>query len=51
MQRTSQGALENMKAGYPLEIMAMDIVGPLPTSKTDNKYILVISDYFTKCMG
>ena len=26
----------------------MDIVGPLPTSKSGNKYILVISDYFTK---
>ena len=47
-QQTWQGALENMKAGYPLEIMAMDIVGLLPTSKTGNKYILVISDYFTK---
>ena len=47
-QHARQGALENMKAGYPLEIMAMDIVGPLPTSKTGNKYILVISDYFTK---
>ena len=47
-QRTRRGALENIKAGYPLEIMAMDIVGPLPTSKSGNKYILVISDYFTK---
>ena len=47
-QQTRQGALENMKTGYPLEIMAMDVVGPLPTSKTGNKYILVISDYFTK---
>ena len=28
--------------------MAMDIVSPLPFSKTGNKYILVISDYFTK---
>ena len=47
-QQTRRGALENIKAGYPLEIMAMDIVGPLPTSKSGNKYILVISDYFTK---
>ena len=47
-QQTRQGALENMKAGYSPEIMVMDIVGPLPTSKTGNKHILVISDYFTK---
>ena len=47
-QQTRRGALENIKAEYPLEIMAMDIVGPLPTSKSGNKYILVISDYFTK---
>ena len=47
-QQTRQGALENVKAGYPLEIIAMDIVGPLPTGKLGNRYILVISDYFTK---
>ena len=47
-QQTRWGALENIKAGYPLEIVAMDIFGPLPTSKSGNKYILVISDYFTK---
>ena len=42
------GALQNMKTGYPLEIVAMDIVGPLPPSKSGNKYILVVSDYFTR---
>ena len=31
-----------MKAGYPQEIRTMDIVGPLPTSKRRNKYILTI---------
>jgi hypothetical protein len=28
--------------------IAMDFVGPFPTTKNGNKYILVISDYFTK---
>ena len=47
-QQTRRGDLENVKAGYPLEIIAMDIVGPLPTSKSGKKYIIVISEYFTK---
>ena len=37
-----------METGYPLELIAMDIVGPFPPSKSENKYILVVSDYFTK---
>ena len=28
--------------------VAMDILGPLPQTPRDNKYILVIGDYFTK---
>ena len=32
----------------PLEWMAVDIVGPLPRTKNDNLYIVVIVDYFTK---
>ena len=43
-----RGALHNVKTGYPLELIAMDIVGPFPPSKSGNKYILVVSDYFTK---
>ena len=30
-----------------MERVALDIIGPLPTSKRGNKYILVITDYFT----
>jgi len=37
--------LQNLKVGYPLEVIAMDIVGPLPPGKSGNKYILVVSDY------
>ena len=32
----------------PLELIAADIVGPLPVSTTGKKYILVIIDHFTK---
>ena len=34
--------------GVPMEILAIDVTGPLPRTQRGNKYILVISDYFTK---
>ena len=37
-----------MTAGYPLQLVAVDIVGPLTPSKSENTYILVASDYFTR---
>ena len=36
------------KSGYPMERIAADILGELPTTNDGNKYILVISDYYTK---
>ena len=32
----------------PLEHVAMDILGPLPKTPQGRKYILVVSEYFTK---
>ena len=43
-----RGALQSVRTGYPLEMVAADIMGPLPTSKQGNRYILVVSDYFTR---
>jgi len=40
--------VEPYKMWVPLELIAMDIVGPLLPSKSGNKYILVVSDYFTR---
>jgi len=40
--------LQKVERGYPLQMVAADIVGPLPKSSTGNKYILVVSDYLTK---
>ena len=34
--------------GYPLQLVAMDILGPLPESPHKNSYVLVVSDYFTR---
>lgn len=35
-------------SGYPMERVAMDVVGPLPKTNRGNRFILVINDYFTK---
>jgi hypothetical protein len=32
----------------PMERIAMDVLGPLPTTARNNKYILVVGDYFSK---
>ncbi len=31
-----------------MERIALDIFGPLPTTKQGNKYILTVTDYFTR---
>ena len=36
--------------GYPLDRIGIDVMGPLPLSTQNNKYILVIGDYFTRWM-
>jgi hypothetical protein len=35
-------------SGYPLQRIAIDLLGPLPRTERGNKYIIVIADYFTK---
>ena len=40
--------MQHIPVGSPLEKVAMDIMGPFPISDTGNRYILVISDYFTR---
>ena len=46
--RRGRAPLQNVAAGYPMQIVAVDIVGPISPSTTGNTYILVASDYFTK---
>lgn len=45
-----KGPMKQFNVGAPLERVALDILGPLPTSKRGNKYILIVGDYFTKWM-
>ena len=42
--------LQTIKAGFPMQVVAADILGPLPESEAGNSYVLVASDYFTKWM-
>ena len=46
-QRAPLGSLQ---AGYPMQIVSVDILGPLPMTETGNSYILVVGDHFTKWM-
>ena len=40
--------LINIKSGHPLQRVAIDIVGPTPRSSSGHKWLLVVSDHFTK---
>ena len=43
-----RGPMQQYNVGAPLERVALDILGPLPETCHGNRYILVISDYFTQ---
>ena len=40
--------LNSVETGYPMQLVAMDIVGPFPESPAGNTHILVVADYFTR---
>ena len=43
-----QAPLETIKANYPFEKVSWDIMGPLPVTNSGNKYVLAVTDLFTK---
>ena len=43
-----QAPLETIQAEYPLQKISWDIMEPLPVSAKGYKYILVVTDLFTK---
>lgn len=47
-QKTNRAPLGQYHVGEPMERVAIDILGPLPLTEKGNKYILVISDCFTR---
>ena len=40
--------MEIVRTGFPMERIAIDILGELPETDRGNRYILVLGDYFTK---
>ena len=40
--------LTNILPSYPLQLVAVDLLGPLLESSQKNSYVLVVSDYFTR---
>ena len=44
----TRAPLQTVKVGSPLQLVAVDILGPLPESEGGNLYVLVVADYFTK---
>ena len=47
-RESNKAPLGQYHVGEPMERVMMDILGPLPATKNGNRYILVISDWFTK---
>ena len=45
-----RASLQSVKVGAPMQLVAVDILGPLPQSASGNSYILVARDYFTRWM-
>jgi hypothetical protein len=39
--------MKQHRVGIPMERIASAILGPLPVTKHENRYILVVADYFT----
>ena len=47
-QQPRRASLVSSCSGCPFERTAMDIMGPLPTTESGQKYILAVGDYFSK---
>lgn len=43
-----RGNLHLVITGSPMQLVAVDILGPFPCTSTGNSYLLVAMDYFTK---
>ena len=46
--KQQKGPMKQFMVGAPLERVAVDVLGPLPTSTSGNKYSFTLGDYFTK---
>ena len=46
----NRAPLQSIKVGAPMQLVAVDILGPLPKTKSGNSYVLTVGDYFTRWM-
>ena len=46
--RKRQSPLRQYLVGAPMERLAIDILGPLPQTPRGNRFVLVVTDYFSK---
>lgn len=47
-RRSTRGKLKQYRVGVPMERVALDIMVNFPESPRGNRYVLVITDYFTR---
>ena len=40
--------IKRYQASQPMQRIAIDMLGPLPLTKSGNKYLLIVTDYFSK---
>ncbi|CAB4041949.1 Retrovirus-related Pol poly from transposon [Paramuricea clavata] len=45
---SQKAPMQSIEIGQPMELWAMDVLGPLSMTARGNQYILVMSDHFTK---
>ena len=43
-----KGTITSIAADFPFNRISMDIVGPLPKITRNNRYMLVVIDYYTR---
>ena len=47
---SGRAPMQTIIAGYLTQVMAVDLLGSLPESRNGNSYVLVVGDYYSKCM-
>ena len=49
-QRPPKAPLGDMQTGAPMDRLSSDVLGPLPWSNSENRFIIVVTDNFTRWM-
>ena len=49
-RRVTKSQPQNYQVGAPMDRVATDILGQFPQSESGNRYVLIVGDYFTRCI-